>query len=130
MFGLNGLMPDWPPSPKMVTKAFPLPLMAWVPLSCVPPKRSLSGFCTLTDRLWYCSVPRPLFIVEIIVGTFESQLVQSVRFAPARGSPVEGSIRLAHWLETSLKEPFRRQIPPSFAMKTMSGLNGVDAIEC
>src|SRR6266513_2083157 len=123
MLELNGLVPDWPPSPKIVTKALPLPLMAWVPLSCVPPNRSLSGFCTLTERLWYCSVPRLLFIVEIVVGTFESQLLQSVRLAPER-------LRLAHWLCTSLNEPSSLQIPPSLAMKTMSGLNGVDAIAC
>src|SRR5206468_12147036 len=84
---------------------------------------SLSGFCTLTERLWYCSVPRFLFIVEIVVGTLESQLLQSIRSLPVNP-------RDAHWLETSVNEPFSLQMPPSSALKTMFGLNGVAAIAC
>src|SRR6476620_12194067 len=122
--GLPTLMPDCPPSPKMLTKPLPfLPLMPWVPLSCVPPIRSLSGFWTLTDRLWYWSVPSPLFIDEIVVGTFESQLLQSIRLFPVSPRP-------AHWLCTSLNDPFILQTPPSSPLKRMFGLNGVAAIAC
>src|SRR5438034_8014711 len=124
--GWPTLTPDWPPSPKMLTNQLfgvKLPgLEACVPLSCVPPMMSLAVF-TLTDRLWYCSVSSPPFIVEIVVGTWLSQFVQSVRFAPGR-------LRDAQSPEPFVNEPFSLHKPPSFAMKTMSGLNGVEAIAC
>src|SRR5712691_9597412 len=131
LFELNELMPDCPPSPKMVTNQFvlplPLPLLllvkACVPLSWVPPMMSLSGSCALTERLWYWSVPSPLFSDEMVVGTFDSQLVQWMRLFGERPRP-------EHWPETSEKEPSSRQRPPSFAMKTMLGSSGVAAIAC
>ena len=45
MFELNGLIPDWPPSPKMLTDqlALLLVLRRCVPLSCVPPSRVTVG---------------------------------------------------------------------------------------
>src|SRR5207237_2282784 len=88
LFALNPLIPDWPPSPKIVTNQLP-ELKACVPLSCVPPMTSLA-LCTFSDRLWNWSVPSPLFIVEIVVGTFFSQFWQSVRFA------LEGAVRDEH----------------------------------
>src|SRR5205823_8338337 len=115
MFALNALIPDWPPSPKMVTNQLPL-LKACVPLSCVPPSRSCSGFAGLSDRLWYWSVPSPSFSEVIEVGIFSSHWRQSVRSAPVRP-------RELHWTAAFVKVPFRRQMPPSFALKTMSGLN-------
>src|SRR5258708_28498872 len=112
--GLATLMPDCPPSPKMVTNQLlvPFPVKACVPLSCVPPMISVRGACALTERLWNASVPRPLFSVEIVVGTFDSQCWQSTRSAPERP-------RDEHSLETSENEPFSLQRPPSFAKKTM-----------
>ncbi len=101
----------------------PGPLKAWVPLSCVPPMMSLSGFCTFSDRLWNWSVPSPLFIVKIVVGTLESQFLQSSPSLPVIG-------RGAHRLETSVNVPSSLQKPPSFAMKTMFGLPGTEAIAC
>ena len=123
--GLPTSIPDWPPSPKMVTNQLPLPwpLKAWVPLSCVPPMMSPSGFCTFSDRLWNWTVPRPLFSDVIVVGTFDNQLEQSIRSLPERP-------RDEHWLETFENEPFSLHRPPSFAMKTMFGLNGAAAIAC
>src|SRR5690349_16340238 len=124
-------MPDCPPSPKMVTNQFalpwPLPLLllvkACVPLSWVPPMMSLSGSCALRERLWNCSVPSPRFIEEIVVGTFDSQLVQSMRLFPESPRP-------EHWLETLENVPFSLHSPPSFAMKTMFGSSGVVVIAC
>src|SRR6202007_27444 len=129
MFGSKELMPDCPPSPKMVTNQFELPwplpplwlVKACVPLSWVPPMMSLSGSCALTDRLWYWSVPSPRFNDEIVVGTFDSQLVQSVRLAPE-------SPRDEHWLETFVNDPFSLHKPPSLAIKTTFGSSGVAAI--
>src|SRR4029077_9524101 len=119
------LMPEFPPSPKTVTNQLGLRALskAWVPLSCVPPMIWLSGFCTFRERLWYWSVARPAFIEVIVVGTFDSQLLQSIRLFPV-------SPRDPHWLWTSLNEPSRRHMPPSFAIKTIFGLNGVAAIAC
>src|SRR5262245_14814987 len=118
-------MPEFPPSPKIVTNQLGLALLlkAWVPLSCVPPMISLSGFCTFTERLWNWSVGRFLFMLEIVVGTFDSQLLQSTKLAPVNP-------RDAHWLCTSLNEPSSRQMPPSFPINTIFGLNGVVAIAC
>ena len=77
----------------------------------------------MTDRLWYWSVPSPWFNDEIVVGTFDSQLVQSMRLFPDIG-------RDEHWLDTSVNDPFNLQTPPSLAMNTMLGLSGVAAIAC
>src|SRR5437588_4444954 len=126
LFASNAFTPDCPPSPKMVTNQglFTFSeLNACVPLSCVPPMMSASGSCELTERLWNWSVPRLLFSVEIVVGTFESQFWQSVRSSPV-------SPRDEHWLETFENEPLSLQTPPSFAMKTLFGSNGVAAIAC
>src|SRR4029077_21131416 len=82
--GLATLMPDCPPSPKMVTNQPLLLLKACVPLSCVPPMISLRGACALTERLWNWSVATPLFSDEIFVGTFDNQRWQSTRSAPER----------------------------------------------
>src|SRR4029077_12751334 len=92
-------------------------------LSCVPPIMSFSAFWTLTDRLWNWRVSMFLFIEEIVVGTFESQLLQSIRLLPVNP-------RDAHSLCTSLNDPYNLQIPPSLPIKTMFGLNGVAAIAC
>src|SRR5438309_2474656 len=100
---MTGSMPDWPPSPKIVTNQLP-ELKACVPLSCVPPMMSLSGFCTLTERLWYWSVPSPLFIVDVVVGTFDSQLTQSVLSAPERPRDAQSP-------EALLNEPLSLQKP-------------------
>src|SRR5713101_8849516 len=115
-------MPDWPPSPKIVTNQLP-ELKACVPLSCVPPMMSLNGLFTLTDRLWYWRVPSPRFIVVIAFGTFDSQFWQSVRSSPEIP-------RDEHWLDTLENEPFSLQRPPSLPMKTLFGSNGVVAIAC
>src|SRR5436190_13710282 len=122
------LMPPFPPSPKKVTNQLGLgvlspPPKAWVPLSCVPPMIWLSGFCIFRERLWNWSVARPAFIEVIVVGTFDSQLLQSIRLFPVIP-------RDAHWLWTSVNEPSNRQTPPSFAINTIFGLNGVAAIAC
>src|SRR5713101_5481463 len=122
MFEWNGLIPDWPPSPKTETDQLP-ELKACVPLSCVPPSRSLSGSAGLSDTLWYWSVPSPWLSVLMEVGIFDSHMWQSVRSVPVRP-------RVSHWLEAFVNEPLSLQTPPSFAMKTLFGLNGVAAIPC
>src|SRR6516225_4736063 len=83
----------------------------------------LRGSCTSKERLCYSFSLNFLFMVEIVVGTFDSQCWQSVRSSPVNP-------REAHWLETSLNEPFHLHMPPSSALKTMVGLNGVAAIAC
>lgn len=91
-FGLPMSTPDCLPSPKMVTNQFefpwPLPLLLllkeWVLLSWVPLMMSLRGFCMLTERLGYWSVPSPRFSEEIVAGTLDSQFVQSMRLFPTR----------------------------------------------
>src|SRR5438034_10657858 len=111
MFALNLLIPDWPPSPNTETDQLPF-LKACVPLSCVPPSRSCSGFAGLSDRLWYWSVPSPLFSEVIEVGIFSSHIRQSILSAPVRQ-------RALHWIEAFVNEPFSLQTPPSSALKTM-----------
>src|SRR5260370_7989236 len=105
--GLPTLIPDCPPSPKIVTNQLSgvkfAGLEACVPLSCVPPMMSWSGFCTLTDRLWNWSVPSPLFSVAIVVGTAESQCWQSGSSAPVR-------LRVLHLLDTSVN-PSLEELP-------------------
>src|SRR5581483_10993520 len=81
IFGFAALKPDWPPSPKMVTDHFLALEVACVPLSWVPPRISF-GFFGFSDRLWNCSVCSPSLSDEIVCGTFDSQLWQSVRSAP------------------------------------------------
>ena len=78
IFEFATLMPDWPPSPKMVTDHFLPFVVACVPLSCVPPWMSFA-LLALEDRLWNWSVERPSFSDVIVFGIFDSQLVQSVR---------------------------------------------------
>ena len=97
MFGLNALIPDWPPSPKTVTNQLP-PLKAWVPLSCVPPSKSFRGLAGLSERLWYWSVPSPSFSEVIEVGIFSNQAKQSVLSAPVRP-------RVLHWVDAFVNEP-------------------------
>ena len=86
IFGLATLMPDWPPSPKMVTDQFLPFVVACVPLSCVPPWTSF-GLLALEDRLWNWSVESPSFSDVIVFGVFDSQLWQSVRSAPVSPRP-------------------------------------------
>jgi len=62
----------------------------------------------------YCNVPSPWFIVEIVVGTFESQFWQSVRSTPVR-------LRPEHWLEAFEKEPL---IPPQCALRPRDESSG------
>ncbi len=65
----------------------------------------------------------PVFIVEIVVGTLDSQLLQSIRSLPDKP-------RDADSLCTSLNDPSNLHIPPSLPITTMFGLNGVAAIAC
>ena len=59
--------------------------MYWnVPLSCVPPCRRFCGRCALTDRLWNCSVDRPLFMLTSWFGTRLSRLLQKAMSAAFR----------------------------------------------
>src|SRR4029077_4341000 len=97
------LMPDWPPSPKMVTDHFLPFVVACVPLSWVPPWMSF-GLLALEDRLWNWSVERPSFSDVIVFGTFASHFWQSVRSAPASPRP-------AHCADESTNEPSSRQRP-------------------
>src|SRR4029078_8219622 len=129
IFGLATLMPDWPPSPKMVTDHFLPFVVACVPLSWVPPSMSL-GLLALVDRLWNWSVERPSFSDVIVFGIFDRQLWQSARSAPARGIAVVSPIREQPPPEASTNEPPSRKMPPSFPMKTTSLLNGTPAIAC
>ena len=80
---LEKLIPDWPPSPKIVTNQLPL-LRACVPLSCVPPMISSLAVATYFDRLWNWSVSSPLLSEVIEVGMAESQCWQSVKSAPVK----------------------------------------------
>jgi hypothetical protein len=106
----------------MVTDHFLPFVVAWVPLSWVPPWMSF-GLLALVDKLWNCSMLSPSFRDVIVFGVFDSQLAQSARSAPVSPRP-------AHCADESTNEPSRRRMPPSFPMKTTSPLNGTRAIAC
>src|SRR4029079_5660459 len=114
IFGLATLMPDWPPSAKIVTDHFLPFVVACVPLSCVPPWMSF-GLLALVDRLWNWSVERPSLSDVIVFGIFDSQCWQSVRSAPVSG-PVS-STREEHPADAATNEPSTRQRPPPFALE-------------
>ena len=77
-----------------------------VPLSCVPAIAVSSGECGLTEMLFICSVPRPMFT------TFSSR---GIRFSHARQSARNAAERprLSHWLDASAHSPLVRMSPPS-----------------
>src|SRR5262249_60405307 len=99
-----------------------LPLNWNVPLSCVPPIRSFELF-ELTERLWNCSVERPLLIGTSWFGTRESIDLQKA--VPAASSPRE-----SHFDETSAYCPSERTTPPSEPVMNVSGCPGSVTIAC
>src|SRR5262245_55872387 len=117
--------PDWPPSPIiMFCQVFGLPLVCHVPLSWVPPcSRFLS--CGLTDRLWNCSVLRPVFILSSLDGIRDSICWQRARALPDR--PRFGSVQND---ERSTKDPLERMTPPSLLSKNWNGLFGLTTNAC
>src|SRR4029453_14967248 len=98
------------------------PVVSNVPLSCVPPIRFLESN-GLTDRLWNCSVDRPLFKLNRCEGTRESSCWHNVKPFPVRP-------RAAHCAETSVKSPLERMSPPSEPSKNKYGLPGCVTIAC
>src|SRR5512143_897813 len=117
--------PDWPPSPMIVfSHLFGLPSDSQVPLSCVPPWRTLT-LCGLTERLWNWSVVSPLLRLWSSDGIRESICLQRSSEAPL--SPRFGS---SHHEERSTNTPLERITPPSLVSMNWNGLPGTVTIEC
>src|SRR5215213_5222380 len=116
------LNPDWPPSPYMICgQTTDEPVVSNVPLSCVPPWRCF-GLSAATDRLWNCSVERPLFRSYSCVGTAESSCLQ-------RAMLVGPSGRVSHCPEMSAKLPLVRTRPPS-EPKIAESVPGIATMAC
>src|SRR3954453_23650141 len=99
------------------------PLYWNVPLSYVPPWSRLCGRCALADKLWNCSVDRPLFMFTSWFGTRFSRLLQYAvlaAFIP----------RVSHFADTSAKLPSERTTPPSEPVMNCRGLPGTVTIAC
>src|SRR5262245_1689984 len=97
------------------------PVVSNVPLSCVPPCRCL-GLSEATDRLWNCSVDRPLFMLNRCDGTAESSCWHSARFAPLMP-------RELHCEEMLVKFPLERMRPPS-PPKIAASVPGISTTAC
>jgi hypothetical protein len=113
-----------PPSP--VTKplqALEPVIVPIVPLSCVPPKRSRSGFDGFTAMPWNWSVERPSLMTCRFVGIAFSQRWQFVRSAPVR-------LRPAHCHVPSASAPLERITPPSEPTTKRSWFPGTNMIAC
>src|SRR5262245_66632162 len=82
------------------------PLYWNVPLSCVPPCSRFCGRWALTERLWNCSVDRPLFMFTSWLGTRPSRLLQS-----ALSSAL--SPRVSHFAAVSATLPYERTTRPA-----------------
>src|SRR5579884_1229561 len=111
IFGLPTSITDCPPSPPTVSSQVPgTEVVENVPLSCVPPIRSLRGFCGLYVTLWNWMVDRPAFKLKMRVGIADNHAWQSVRSVPLNP-------RLLQSLEESVKAPLVRTRPPSEPVK-------------
>src|SRR6266498_5489758 len=117
--GMPTSKPDWPPSPIIVFSHVTVsPADCHVPLSCVPPCRSVTS-CGLTERLWNWSVDRPLFRLVSFDGMRESSCLQRTSLSPL--SPRLGS---SHHEERSTNSPLERITPPSPASMNWNGSFG------
>src|SRR6478672_13395707 len=77
------------------------PLYSNVPLSCVPPMRLFCGCLGSNEKLWNCSVTRPLFRTVVWSGPRHRSDWQYATFAGT-------VLRLAHSSEASANLPFVR----------------------
>src|SRR5262245_53248980 len=117
--------PDCPPSPIiLLSHLLGFPVVCQVPLSCVPPcsRLVLNG---LTDRLWNCSVLRPLFRPSSLDGIRESICRHRSRAAP--DSCRFGS---SHHADRLTNSPDDRMTPPSLVSKNCNGLLGLTTRSC
>ncbi len=120
---LDASKPESPPSPKIVCGHVVVePCVSNVPLSCVPPWMffELRGF---TERLWNCSVWRPLFRLVYVLGTADSSCWQRVSSEPTSPRP-------EHRLEALASVPLDSIRPPSEPSQYCSGLFGFVISAC
>src|SRR5438477_12118887 len=80
-------------------------------------------FAGFTDRLWNCSVLRPLFRLVSTLGTADSSCLQ--RVSPSPESPRESQRD-----DVSASVPLERITPPSEPSQNCSGLFGLTASAC
>src|SRR5262245_3002926 len=121
--GFVASKPERPPSPKMVCGQTTLdPVVSNVPLSCVPPCTSFE-FPGLTERLWNCSVCRPLFRLVYEPGAADSSCLHRLKFGSTR-------LRPSHLAEMSTSVPSERMSPPSSPSQYCSGLFGFTTSAC
>src|SRR6266545_2979721 len=98
------------------------PEVSNVPLSCVPPW-TFFAFAGFTDRLWNCSVCRPLFRLVYAPGTADSSCLQRLRLGSVRPRPSQRD-------EMSTSVPSDRIRPPSEPSQNCSGLLGLTTSRC